>query len=119
MPTDGAAVAVGHDTVELAIRPLEDQRQEIAVTFPERQIEQPLDIDPFQCSFGVVGPRRAVPAVDAEDEAEPIFAVLAETGPTDGAAEDQLIALQPSFLANFSPQSGDHILAAVELATQS
>src|SRR5207245_319472 len=63
-PTHGAAVAVGHDAVELARVGAEDERQEMAVAFPERQLENALDGHPDECALGVVGARLAVPGVD-------------------------------------------------------
>ena len=59
-----------------------------------------------------------MPAVDEEDEAEPVFALLAEAGPGDGAAQQQVIALDASFLADLPLHAGNDVLAGIELAAQ-
>ena len=48
VPAHRPAVAIRHDAVKLAAVVVEDERQEMAVAFPERQVENPLDVDPFQ-----------------------------------------------------------------------
>src|SRR5262245_51901921 len=90
----------------------------MAVAFPERQLEHALDANPLEDALGIVRARRAVPAVDAENEAEPVLAVLAEAWPADRAAELELIALQPRFLADLAAHAGDHVLGRIELAAQ-
>lgn len=72
---------------------VEDQRQEVAVAFPEREFRDPVDVDPFQRAFRIVGVRRAAPASDEEHEAEPVLAGLAEAGPADGAAQPEFVAV--------------------------
>src|SRR5207248_1046785 len=117
-PADRPAVAVWHDAVELPLRDLEDQRQEMAVAFPERQFQHVLHIHPVERSLGVLPQRLAAPAVDAEDETEPVLPLLAEAGPAHGAAQHQRLTLQAGLLANLAAQTSHHVLAGVELAAQ-
>src|SRR5439155_3492930 len=60
----------------------------------------------------------AVPAIDAEDEAEPIFAMLAEAGPANGAAQGELVAFEAGLLANLAAHAGDDVLVRVQLAAE-
>jgi hypothetical protein len=60
----------------------------------------------------------AVPAIDQEYEPEPVFSVLAESGPTYGPAQAHRIAFQACFLADFPPQPANHVFIAVKLAAQ-
>src|SRR5262245_35784128 len=62
--------------------------------------------------------RRAAPAVDAEKEAEPILAVFAESGPANGAAQLQFLALDARFFVNLAAHARDHVLAGIELAAE-
>ena len=87
--------------MELPLGFFEDQREKKPITLPKRQIEDALHVHPFQRTLGIVGPRLPFPAVDAKDEAKPVVAVYAEPGPTDGAAQRQLLAFQRGFLPNF------------------
>src|SRR5439155_742017 len=56
--------------------------------------------------------------VDAEDEAEPVLAALAEARPGDGAAQDEGVALQAALLADLAADAGDDVLAGLELAAE-
>src|SRR5207248_1953035 len=107
-----------HDAMELTIRLGKNQWQEIAIPFPQRQIEDMVHRDPFERTLHVLPMRRSVPAVDAKNEAKPVGAVFAEARPTDGASQGQGSALQPRFLADFSAHAGDHVFARFDLATQ-
>src|SRR5262249_33239290 len=109
-PADGPAIAVGHEAVELPRIVVEDERQEIAVAFPQGEIKKSIQLHPFQRAFRVFRPWRAVPAIDAEDEAEPVFAVLAETRPINRAAQNQFLAFKSGFLADFAANARDYIL---------
>src|SRR5437660_1347608 len=101
-PTYRPAIPIGHDAVKGAVARVEHQRQEVTIALPERQIEHALDFDPFERAFGIVRQRCAVPAIDAEDEAEPVFAVFPEAGPTDGAAQAELVAVEAGFFTNLA-----------------
>src|SRR5688572_25325316 len=102
--------------MELPVRVLEDERQKVAVPFPHGQIEDLRELNPFERPLGVLDLRRAVRAVDAEDEAEPILAALAEAGPADRAAQTQGGALHPRLLPALTPHAGQLVLARLELA---
>lgn len=97
---------------------IEQQRQEVAVAFPQRQRRKLVDADPLQGAFGIVGERRAVPGVDEEDETEPGFAVLAEARPANGAAQAEAIAFQSCLFADFPFHGGDDVLACFHLAAE-
>src|SRR6185437_1068591 len=117
-PTHGASVSIRHDTVELSFRALEDQRQEMTIAFPQRQLQHALHLDPYEVALGVAGIGFALEVIDAEKEAEPILAVFAETGPADGPAQHQRLALQPALLADLATKTCNHILAWLDLAAQ-
>src|SRR5690606_21352622 len=64
-------VLVRHDPVEGPGIVVEDQRQEVAVAFPHRQLVQLRHGDPLQGALVVALQRRPAVARDQEDEAEP------------------------------------------------
>ena len=72
--------------MELARVVAKNQRQEVAVSFPQRQIQYLLDGHPGERSFRIFAKGRAAEVVDAEDEAEPILPLFAKTGPANGAS---------------------------------
>jgi hypothetical protein len=80
LPRQHASVAIRHHAVERARIVVEHQRQELAVAFPHRQVVQALARHPLQRAFGIAFERGAGEAADEEDEAEPVLALLAETG---------------------------------------
>ena len=80
-PRYGLVVAVWHDAMKLRYRGVEHKRQEIAVSLPERQLQQPVDRYPGQRPLGVLRAGSPMPAVDDKDKAEPIFAVPAKSWP--------------------------------------
>ncbi len=59
-----------------------------------------------------------MPGVDAEDKAEPVFAVLAEARPTDGAAQTQFVAVKFRFFVDLAPDASNHIFCSVDFATE-
>src|SRR5437867_1425409 len=93
-PADGFAVPIGHDPVKLAAGGLENEWKEMAVAFPQRQIGDAFQGDPFEGAFRVDCDGCALPLVDEENETEPVFTVFAEPGPADGATQDQVGTLQ-------------------------
>src|SRR5262245_28355010 len=117
-PAHGLAVAIRHHPVELLTGPVKHQRHEIAVALPERQVEQTIHVHPLQRPLRVFAPRIAMPAIDAEHKTEPVLAMLAEAGPVDRAAENDVIAFQAGLFANFPPHAGNHVLARIELAAE-
>src|SRR5438445_542667 len=90
----------------------------MAVAFPERQVQDSLHVHPVERPLGILATRLAAPAVDAEDEAEPVLALLAEARPADRAPQHEGVTFQPGLLANLAAQAGDHVLAGIELAAQ-
>src|SRR5690606_6609150 len=108
-----------HDAVEGARVVVEHQRQEAAVAFPQRQVEDALDLHPLQRAFRVGGERLARVTRHQEEKPQPVLAVLAEAGPADRAAQLQLLALDPGFPAALAPHAGHHLLTAFTLATPS
>src|SRR5690606_29231782 len=54
-----------------------------------------------------------------EEKPQPVLAVLAEAGPADRAAQLQLLAFDPGFLADLAPHAGHHVLVGFKLAAQS
>src|SRR5690606_35619927 len=117
-PRHETAVAVRHHAMERAWITVEQQRQEVAVAFPERQLADPVDVHPRQLSLDVAAERIAAMARDQEQEAEPVLALLAEPRPTDRAAELHSIALDPGLLADLAPHPRCHVLVGLELATE-
>src|SRR5438105_6650306 len=51
LPTHWFPVTVRHHAVKLFGGSLEHQWQKIAIAFPERERQNPLDVDPFQGAF--------------------------------------------------------------------
>lgn len=87
LPVKRLAVAVGHDAVKLPHVGVKHQRQEMPIAFPQRQIQHAADFDPFQRAFRVFPERLPAPAHDQEKETKPIFALLAEARPVNGATQ--------------------------------
>src|SRR5262249_5501916 len=77
-----------------------------------------IDGNPAQRALGVAVLQFAVPAVDAEDETEPVFAILAETGPTDRAAKDEFVALDAGFFPDLAAHARQHIFASFQLSSE-
>src|SRR5207342_2122086 len=118
LPRQHASVAIRHHAVERARIVVEHQRQELAVAFPHRQVVQAVAWYPLQRAFGIAFERGAGEAGDEEDEAEPVLALLAETGPADRAAQRQVDAVDAGFLVDLSAHAGEHILVRLDLAAQ-
>src|SRR5215471_18398668 len=97
---------------------VENQRQEVAVALPQRQIEDALDVDPLERSFQVARECLAAEGGDQEDEAEPVLAVLAESGPADRAAQGQINAVDAGFLVDLATHAGDDVLTRIDLAAE-
>src|SRR5258708_39854346 len=85
-PAHGSAVAIGHGAVKLFLRLVEYQRQEILISFPQRQFHQAIQRDPFQRALGIVLLGFAGPTIHAKNKAKPVLSLLAETGPANGSA---------------------------------
>src|SRR5262249_25238981 len=64
------------------------------------------------------GQWRARPAVHAEEEAEPVFAALAEARPVDRAAKLQGVARQPALFVNLAAKPGYDVFARLQLAAK-
>jgi len=109
---------IRHDAVELSLGVLEHQRQKMAITLPQRQLEQPLPVNPFEFALGVASIRFAVETIDAKNEAEPIFAVLAEARPAYRAAQQQGRAFQTAFFLDLAADASDDVFVAIEFAAQ-
>src|SRR5438132_5335354 len=62
--------------------------------------------------------RFPAPAVNAEDESKPVFTLFAETGPADGPAQQNLVALQPCLLFDLTAHASHDVLLAIQLAAQ-
>src|SRR5579883_1459473 len=75
------AVAVRHHPVKGRRVALEDQVEPEPVALPEVERLQIGERHPLQPALGILAEDLAVPAFDAEDEAEPVFSVLAEARP--------------------------------------
>ena len=86
-PADWFAIAIRHNAVKLSGVAGKHKWQEMAVALPQRQLQYAVDFDPFQRPLGVLTKRLAPETVHAENEAKPILAAPAETGPADGAFE--------------------------------
>src|SRR5262249_34967172 len=83
-----------------------------------RQRLNALDVNPLQRTLVVLGQRFAGEVIDAEDEAEPVLALLAESGPGNRAAEPKRFAFDPRLLANLAAKARDHILPCLDLAAE-
>ena len=81
--------------MELRNLRIENQRQEMTIPCPEIQLHDVIDIYPEQGTFAVFPQRGAGKSANKEDEAEPVFAVLAETRPTDGSSKRHSPTLEP------------------------
>src|SRR5262245_36360224 len=90
----------------------------MAVPLPERQLEQSIHVHPDQRALGILAAELAVPAIDAEDEAEPGLAVLAKTGPANGAAQQDLVAFDARLFADLPAKAGHDVLVRLQLAAQ-
>jgi hypothetical protein len=97
---------------------IEEEGEEVAIPFPERELFEPLPVDPRQGALGVLGTRLAAPAVDAEEEAKPVLAVLAKARPVDRTPEYQFFTFQAALLPYLPTHAGDHILAWLEFAAE-
>src|SRR6476659_2847173 len=100
-PAQHAPLAIGHHPVKRARVGIEDERQEMAIAFPQRQRGDVFDGDPLERASGVALERCAAEARDDEQKAEPVLAALAESGPTDRAAQMEIEALDTRFLTDF------------------
>ena len=105
--------------MELRDRLVEDQGQEVPITFPHGQCVELVDPLPAQRTLLVGVGDVAVPPVDDEDEPEVVLAVSAETRPRDRATQPHGIDLQTGLLPQLAPHAGSGVLTGFDLATQS
>src|SRR5512146_1389166 len=117
-PAHHAPVAIRHDAVKRPRLGVEHEWQEVTVAFPERQLVDPVEFNPFERALGIALVRLACQARDDEHEAEPVLAVLAESRPADRAAQVQLEALDAGFLVNLAAHPSDDVLVGFELAAE-
>ena len=89
---------------------VENQRQKIAVSLPHRQEMQLCNGVPGEHPFFILREGCAVEAVDPEDKAQPVLPLRAEAGPVDGAAQQDLLAVDPCFFLDFPGEAGKNIL---------
>jgi hypothetical protein len=97
---------------------VEDEGQKVAITLPQWQVKNALDVDPFEAAFGIAGQGSPGMGLDQENEAEPVFAVLSESGPTDGSAQAHAGALDRGFFTDLPAHAGDDVFSVVHLAAK-
>src|SRR5690606_38714460 len=110
VPRHHPPVAVRHHAMEGARVIVEHQRQELAVAVPERQLEDAVDLDPFERALRIGGERLAGISCYHEQETEPVLALLAEARPADRAAQLQFVAIDARFLVDLAAHAGNDVL---------
>lgn len=131
MPAHRLPVFVGHHAVEGTRVVVEDEWQEVPVARPHGEcgvvarmlvgrtgVQQALERHPHQHAFAIARNRLADKLIDQEDEAEPVFAVRAKTGPTEGAAQLHRGDLDAGLFADLTPHTRCNIFVAFHLAAQ-
>ena len=97
---------------------VKNQRQEVAVTLPHRQVTEFSEGNPTQRAVVVALRGLADEVVDEKDQPEPVAAVRTKSRPGDAAAQPQGGRIDSGLLAEFSPQAGDGVLTGFQLAAK-
>ena len=97
---------------------IEHQRQKPSITIPQGQFENPVHRHPFQRALDIGLMRHTAVAGDQKHEPQPVLALLAETGPTDRAAQDERIAFDAGLFSDFTTHASDHVLIRFQLAAK-
>ena len=97
---------------------VKNQRQEVAVALPHRQVTEFSEGNPTQRAVVVALRGLADEVVDEKDQPEPVAAVRTKSRPGDAAAQPQGGRIDSGLLAEFSPQAGDGVLTGFQLAAK-
>ena len=97
---------------------VEHQRQKPSIAVPQRQIENAVHTHPLQRAFWIGLMRCTAVIGNQKHEPQPVFALLAETGPTDRTAQDEGSAFDPGLFADLAAHARDHVFIRFELAAQ-